>query len=103
MSEPIVVSVPHKLGQAEAVARLKRGLATVRTDYSRFMTIDEETWADNTLSFRVRAMGQTCAGTIEVHEADARLEVVLPWLLAKVAERIVPAIKKEGTLLLEKK
>jgi hypothetical protein len=103
MSEPIVVSVPHKLGQAEAVARLKRGLATVRTDYSRFMTIDEETWVDNKLSFRVRGLGQACTGTIEVHETDARLEVVLPWLLAKVAERIVPAIKKEGTLLLEKK
>jgi len=28
---------------------------------------------------------------------------VLPWLLAKVAETIQPLIRKEGTLLLEKK
>jgi hypothetical protein len=32
-----------------------------------------------------------------------RLEVMLPWLLAALAEKIVPAIRKEGTLLLEKK
>jgi hypothetical protein len=32
-----------------------------------------------------------------------RLEVVLPWLLAKVAETIQPLIRKEGTLMLEKK
>jgi hypothetical protein len=29
--------------------------------------------------------------------------VTLPWLLAKLTERLVPAIKREGTLLLEKK
>jgi hypothetical protein len=29
--------------------------------------------------------------------------VTLPWLLAKLTERFVPAIRKEGTLLLEKK
>ena len=31
------------------------------------------------------------------------LQVFLPWLLAKVAEAIQPFIRKEGTLLLEKK
>jgi hypothetical protein len=28
------------------------------------------------------------------------LEVTLPWLLAKLAEKFTPAIRKEGTLLL---
>jgi hypothetical protein len=32
-----------------------------------------------------------------------RLEVTLPWLLAKLAENLTPAIRKEGTLMLEKK
>jgi hypothetical protein len=32
-----------------------------------------------------------------------RLEVVLPWLLAKIAEKVQPLIRKEGTLMLEKK
>jgi hypothetical protein len=29
--------------------------------------------------------------------------VSLPWLLAKLAEKLAPAIRKEGVLLLEKK
>ena len=31
------------------------------------------------------------------------LSAALPWLLAKISERLIPAIRKEGTLLLEKK
>ena len=33
MSQPLVVSIPHRLGREEAVRRLKSGLGTVRTDY----------------------------------------------------------------------
>jgi hypothetical protein len=29
--------------------------------------------------------------------------VVLPWLLAKIAETLQPLIRKEGVLMLEKK
>jgi hypothetical protein len=32
-----------------------------------------------------------------------KLDVELPWLLAKLAKVIAPVIKKEGTLMLEKK
>jgi len=40
---------------------------------------------------------------IDVEEDHLRLEVSLPWLLAKLSEKLIPAIRKEGTLLLEKK
>ena len=30
-------------------------------------------------------------------------EVALPWLLAKLAETIQPLIRREGTLMLDKK
>jgi hypothetical protein len=43
------------------------------------------------------------SGSIDVAEDYVRLEVFLPWLLAKVAETLQPLIRKEGTLLLEKK
>ena len=55
------------------------------------------------MQFRVTALTQTASGTIDVLEDHVRLEVVLPWLLAKVAETIQPLIRKEGTLMLEKK
>jgi hypothetical protein len=103
MSKPLVVSIPHRLGQDEALRRIKTGLRDVEQKFGQFFRIDEQTWTDNRLQFRVNALAQTVSGTIDVREEEVRLEVVLPWLLAKLAEAIQPLIRKEGTLLLEKK
>ena len=65
--------------------------------------MDRETWQGDTLRFRMRALGQTAAGSIEVLEDSLRIEVSLPWLLAKAATRLLPMLRKEATLLLEKK
>ena len=51
----------------------------------------------------MRALGQTAAASIEVLEDALRIEVSLPWLLAKAAKRFLPILRKEATLLLEKK
>ena len=40
---------------------------------------------------------------LDVHEENVRIEVALPWLLAQLAGGIQSAIRKSGTLLLEKK
>jgi hypothetical protein len=103
MSAPLIVTIPHKLGREEAARRLKTGLGRARTDFSRFMAVEEEVWNGDRLTFQVRALGQAASGLIDVAEDHLRLEVTLPWLLAKLTERLVPAIRKEGTLLLEKK
>jgi hypothetical protein len=55
------------------------------------------------LQFRLTALGQAVHGSIDVAEDYVRLEVFLPWLLAMLAETLQPLIRKEGTLLLEKK
>jgi len=49
------------------------------------------------------AHGQAAAGTIDVEEDRVLLDVALPWLLGVLAEKIVPTIRKQGTLMLEKK
>jgi hypothetical protein len=51
----------------------------------------------------MRALGQTARPTNEVLEDALRVEVALPWLLAKAAKRLLPILRKEATLLLEKK
>jgi putative polyhydroxyalkanoic acid system protein len=103
MAKPLTVSIPHRLGKEEAVRRLKAGLADVRTNYSHLFNVQEETWAGDHLAFRVRALAQTIGGTIDVADDQVTLQVFLPWLLAKLAEAIQPLIRREGTLLLEKK
>jgi hypothetical protein len=103
MSKPLVVSIPHRLGKAEAVRRLKSGLGSARSNFGHLFTVQEEIWTDDRLQFRVSALGQAASGTIDVADDHVNLEVVLPWLLAKVAETIQPFIRREGTLMLEKK
>ena len=103
MTTPLVVSIPHRLGRQEAVRRLKAGLGQARTSFGHVMSVDEEVWNGDSLTFRIRALGQSANGIIDVADDHLRLEVSLPWLLAKLSERLVPAIRKEGTLLLEKK
>jgi hypothetical protein len=65
--------------------------------------VQEETWTGDQVAFRVSALAQTVSGTIDVADDHVTLQVFLPWLLAKLAEAIQPLIRKEGTLLLEKK
>jgi hypothetical protein len=103
MSKPLVVSIPHRLGKEEALRRIKSGFGNARAHYSNLLQMQDETWTGDQLRFHVSALGQSAAGTIEVGEDEVRLEVTLPWLLSLVAEKLTPAIRKEGTLLLEKK
>jgi hypothetical protein len=103
MSKPLIVSIPHRLGKDEAVRRLQNGLGNAQANFGHLFKVQEETWTGNRLQFRVSALGQVASGTIDVADDHVRLEVLLPWLLAKVAEAIQPLIRKEGVLMLEKK
>lgn len=103
MSKPFTVAIPHRLGRDEALRRLKSGLTNVRTNYGHLIAVQEERWEDNRLSFRVAAIGQTASGTLDVLEDHVMLVVELPWLLARFASAIQPLVRKEGTLMLEKK
>jgi hypothetical protein len=103
MSKPLVVSIPHNLGQAEAMRRLQGGMAGVKSQFGDKVASIQETWSGNRMDFRVGAMGQNVSGHLEVMQDQVRVEVQLPWILAMVAEKAKTFIQKQGTLLLEKK
>jgi hypothetical protein len=103
MTKPLLVTLPHNLGKAEAIRRLKSGLANAASQFGPLLKVDEVTWRGDQLSFRVTVLRQQLAGTIEVGEESVRLEVVLPWILATLAHRAQTLIQQKGTLLLEKK
>jgi hypothetical protein len=103
VSQAFHVSIPHRLGRDEAVRRLKSGLDRAGRDFASVIAIQQQTWIDNTLTFRVGALGQTAMGSLEVLDSSVRLELTLPWLLAKLADRFLPKIEQTGRLLLEHK
>ena len=103
VSDRVTVTVSHRLGKAEAVRRLKDGFGQAKGQLGALVRIEQETWEGDTLRFAMRALGQTASGTIEVLDDALRIEVMLPALLAKLANRLMPALRNQATLLLEKK
>lgn len=102
MSAPLVVSIPHQLGRAEAVRRLKAGLTRAASSVP-VLKVDEERWDGDRMIFRVRALGQAAAGQVDVGDDHVRVEVTLPWLLQRFAELAQKTIKQRGNLLLTKR
>jgi hypothetical protein len=103
MSEPLVVVIPHRLGKAEALTRIKAGLDRARTEFNRLLMLEEDRWDDDRYSFRVAALGQRASGFLDVYDGAIRLEVTLPWLLAKFAHAVQRVIGQRGQMLLGKK
>ena len=103
MSDTVTLIIGHSLGKIEAVRRLQEGFARTNGHLGTMIAVDQETWEGDTLRFRMRALGQTAAATIEVLDDALRIEVSLPWLLAKAAKRLLPVLRKQAALLLEKK
>jgi hypothetical protein len=101
LSDTVTVIVAHRLGKAEAVRRLKEGLARADGQFGPMIAVEQQTWDGDTLRFRMRALGHTAAASIEALDDALRIEVSLPWLLAKMAKQLLPILRKEAALLLE--
>jgi hypothetical protein len=99
MSQPLVVSIPHRLGREEAVRRIKGGLSRAAVNVP-VLSVDEERWEGDRMFFRVRAIGQAASGQIDVADDHVRLEVMLPLLLQRFAQMAQAVIRERGQLLL---
>ena len=87
MSAPLVVSIPHRLGRAEAVSRLKGGLSRAAASLP-ILSVDEETWTGDHMAFRVRALGQALWHLQQVGLGYLRLGQPAPTLSGGEAQRI---------------
>jgi hypothetical protein len=85
MAEPVVVTIPHKLGKQEATRRLQEGFKNVRSTFGEKFVVMQNT-----------------TGMLDVAEDHVRLEVQLPWMLAMFANKAKALVKKQGQLMLEK-
>jgi Putative polyhydroxyalkanoic acid system protein (PHA_gran_rgn) len=102
MPRPIIVSIPHSLGKAEALRRLKGGMERV-IGHIPVMKVDEQAWSGDRMTFRASALGQVASGTIDVGESDVRLELTLPWLLQRFGHMVQEVFSDRTRRLLKKK
>ena len=98
--EPIVVAIPHRHGRAEAMRRIKAGIADARTRYAAKFKVAEEHWEDERLTFRIALLGQPVTGTIEIGDDSARAEVKLSWYLGHMVKPAAAFIQQQGTEIL---
>lgn len=103
MSKPLIVVVPHQLGQAEARRRLENAVEQVHAAFGDKVTSLDRSWTANRLDVSMKAMGQGISAALDVQQDNVRVEVQLPWMLAMIAEKAKGFIQKQGQLLLEKK
>jgi hypothetical protein len=101
MSQPIVVTLPHRLGKAEAVRRLQASFSDAQSS-SGSLFVFKNQWSGDHLDFRASFLGQSTTGTVDVAEDHVRLEVQLPWLLSMLANKTKALVEKQGKLMLEK-
>jgi hypothetical protein len=101
MTSPVSVSIPHRLGRAEARRRIDSGFANIVRALPGAGTCSER-WEGDRLLFTVAAMGQTVTGVIGVLDASVTMEIQLPGLLGMVAGGLKDRLRKAGQLLLTK-
>ena len=88
------VSVPHQLGKDEAKRRVRDGVGRITTG-SLPMTV-AETWQGDRLEFTLTAMGQSINGWADVNDSRVDFHVKLPWLLAKLADKLRPQLEQKA-------
>ena len=105
MGRPVTVTISHELGKDEARQRLREGFGRLKSEMTGGMMFKfKEEWpTEDRLVFNAKGLGQNISGVIDIFPAHVRIEVVLPGLLASVAEIITGKLEKQGQILLEKK
>jgi hypothetical protein len=102
MSQPITLTIPHRLGKKEATRRLKAGLESTRSQFGFVLSL-RETWEDDDLAFQVSALGQSASGKVTVADDNVVINVALSGALGTFSDLIRSRLRKQATLMLEKK
>ena len=103
MNQPIVVTVPHKLGAAAAKSRVSKGIERLKADYLNKLARTEVQWTGNRADLQVSALGQTVNAQLDVQDDALRIEVrfqgLLSGLFNQVSDKLISNVK--GSLQLE--
>lgn len=115
---PIVVTIPHNLGKAEARRRVTEGFGQMREQLTssmagqggsgggllggamRSMFSFQDRWNGDRLEFEGGGLGQKVTGRIDVGDESVVMQVDLPEMLAALADRVMGQLQQQGKKLL---
>lgn len=94
----IEMSIPHALGQNEALDRIKKLLGNVQERFSGQIKDVEQEWSENEGSFSFSVMNMPISGKLTVNNGDVALDGKLPlaasFFQGKIKEVIMEEAKK---------
>jgi hypothetical protein len=83
VGEAIIISIPHKLGNEDALRRIKPVLAKASKSFP-VLSVEEEVWSGDRMDFRVRAL--VAAGNVRVFDDSVRRQCAgrrVGWRVAR--------------------
>jgi hypothetical protein len=96
----LILDVPHTLGQAPALERLKNKFSLAKDMYQAHISHLQEEWNDTGLTFDFRAAGMNVSGTLAVEEAAVKLKAHLPLAALLFKGAIEKQVREELERLL---
>jgi hypothetical protein len=102
MSQPMLISIPHRLGRLEAKRRVDSGVARLQPELNALLSGLDYHWEADTLTFVASALWQRITGRIEVLDDVVRVEIDLPWIMQLLRDTISKQVRGRGVALLEK-
>ena len=103
MDTPVIVTLPHQLGRAEARRRIDNGFAKITQTLPGSAGSASQRWEGDRLVFAIVTLGQRITGVIDVLDASVRIEIELPGVLGMLARGLKDRLRSAGQLLLTKK
>ncbi|MEM9234919.1 MAG: polyhydroxyalkanoic acid system family protein [Pseudomonadota bacterium] len=104
MGRPVTVTIEHDHGIEGARARIEERFGSLEDSIAGNMGLKfEKAWDGDRLNFTARGMGQKVTGELDVFPNHVRIVVVLPGLLAGMAEALQGKLQKHGQIMLEDK
>jgi hypothetical protein len=94
------ISVPHRLPQEDALARVQGLLTKVKTRESNKVSNLSEEWNGNNGSFSFQISGRTITGNVTVLENEVKISGHLPGVLSMFKGRIRQTIISEAEAVL---
>lgn len=102
MPNPVVVTIPHRLGKEEAKRRIQRQLGEIRSRVAPYVSSLQDDWIGDCLVLRAVALGQAVTAQIDVLEDFLRIEVDLPGILGWIGGMVADQVRRVGAALLAK-
>jgi hypothetical protein len=94
------MSIPHQLGQQEALSRIQSVLKNVESRFGNQVSDLQQDWNGNTGEFSFKVMNMPVSGTLKVSDNDVALDSKLPMAAAMFQGKIKSVIMEEARKVL---